>query len=47
LAIESENGGFLGNTRIMVKAAEMKSQQKHKANDGNDANNDEPMNKSE
>ncbi|KAG5675984.1 hypothetical protein PVAND_005840 [Polypedilum vanderplanki] len=46
LAIESENGSFLGNTRIMVKAAEMKSQQKHKVpNESNEAVNDEPMNK--
>jgi hypothetical protein len=50
LAIESENGSFLGNTRIMVKAAEMKSQQKHKHTGGGDTSNennfnDEPMNK--
>ncbi|XP_070496513.1 nuclear receptor coactivator 5-like [Chironomus tepperi] len=45
-AIENENGSFMGNQKIMVKAAEMKSQ-KHKLpmNDIKDIPDDEPMNK--
>lgn len=47
LAIDSENGTFLCNQRIMVKTAEMKSQ-KHRlpANEMKETAEEEPMNKS-
>ena len=46
-AIENENGTFMGSQKIMVKAAEMKSQ-KHKLPmvEMKDITDDEPMNKS-
>lgn len=49
-AIEGENGEFLSGQRIMVKAAEMKSQkqkaQNYENKDGSTYKEDEPMNKS-
>lgn len=46
-AIQAENGSFLAGQRILVKAAEMKSQ-KHKLQQSDfvDLQDDEPMNKS-
>lgn len=46
-AIKAENGSFLAGQRILVKAAEMKSQ-KHKLNpnEAQEPSEDEPMNKS-
>lgn len=47
-AIKAENGSFLAGQRILVKAAEMKSQ-KHKLNPNEmlEQGEDEPMNKSD
>lgn len=47
-AISAENGSFLAGQRILVKAAEMKSQ-KHKlpSNEMEITEDSEPMNKSE
>lgn len=46
-AIQAENGSYLAGQRILVKAAEMKSQ-KHKlpSSEQMDLAEDEPMNKS-
>lgn len=47
-AIQAENNSSMGTQKILVKAAEMKSQMKHKAPTNENTENfvDEPMNKS-